>query len=323
MPWLKDVIEDLEGKEPDAQGEDRSSYQVADAPWHGWGFGFAKATEGTGIIDSAFATNWENLNRAGIPRGAYCFFHPGESPEAQADLFYQTVRKHGIKPGDMFVLDVEIFSGGALSSAKVRRQVSDLTVEDLGVTGPELDALALRCLNRLRSRVGDKHPILVYTDGAVGQYLHETAAAFPDLWFAHPGGVPSAQLIAPFKYWRFWQTGVVSGTDRDVYFGPEKALRHWLAKYEPVHHHGIPAWQEKAMNKLPTLKEGDRDRQGEVAYVRRVQSLLRGVWGYDVPVDGNFDAHTKAAVHALQTVFKVATDGIVGPLTWDVLITGR
>lgn len=322
MSWLKQVVQELEA-EPNARGEDRSSYQVADAPWKGWGFGFAKATEGTFLIDSAFATNWENLNHAGIPRGAYCFFHPGDNPEAQADLLYDTVHKHGIKDGDMFVLDVEIFSGGALSGARLRRQGADSTVEDLGVTGATLDALALRCLNRLRYRLGSKHPILVYTDGAVGQYLHETAAAFPDLWFAHPGGVPTPALIAPFTYWRFWQTGVVSNTDRDEYFGSVKALHHWIARYEPAKPPAFPPWQEKAMNKLPTLKQGDRDRHGEVAFVRRVQSLLRGVWGYDCPVDGNFDAHTERAVKTLQTVFKVAADGVVGPLTWDVLITGR
>jgi lysozyme len=219
---------------PPALGEDRSSWQAI-APWTGWSFGFAKATEGTFLVDSSFIANWDNLAKAGIPRGAYCFFHPGESAIGQADLFYATVKNAGLKPGDMFVLDVEILSGAELGSGLLRRQASAATVEDLSLTPSELDLAVLTCLGRLRQLAGPGHPILVYTNHAVGQYLHETARFFPDLWFAWPGTErPTAAIIAPFTGWKFWQNAIVSGTDRDEFNGSAAALSKWIAGYNPA-----------------------------------------------------------------------------------------
>ena len=54
-------------------------------------FGFAKATEGTGTKDDTFAADWAGMKAAGIIRGAYHFFHPGESASAQASFVVKTV----------------------------------------------------------------------------------------------------------------------------------------------------------------------------------------------------------------------------------------
>ncbi len=75
----------------------------------GCSFAFAKATEGTGIVDSEFAANWSGMKAAGLARGAYHFFHPSEDAAAQASRFLATVQ---LQPGDLPpVIDVEVSDG--------------------------------------------------------------------------------------------------------------------------------------------------------------------------------------------------------------------
>lgn len=83
------------------------------------------------------------------------------------------------------------------------------------------------------------------------------------------------------------------------------------------------------MNKLPTLAEGAKDEAGHVFFVSRAQALTRlygqltGLEGAsDFPVTGVFDAAAKAAVVQAQQHAKITADGVVGPQTWGVLITG-
>ena len=91
----------------------------------------------------------------------------------------------------------------------------------------------------------------------------------------------------------------------------------------------IPAWQEAIMNKLPVLQEGDADHPGTVCYVHRMQALIKAVGeikGLDLAacqeITAVFDAATKAAVQQVQASFNLTADGIVGPQTWGVLVTG-
>ena len=83
------------------------------------------------------------------------------------------------------------------------------------------------------------------------------------------------------------------------------------------------------MNKLPVLSEGDADKAGEVFFVHRAQALTR-VYGQITGLadaagqetTGVFDGATKTAVQQVQASRGLATDGIVGKMTWNVLITG-
>ena len=68
------------------------SYWQAEIDWQavratGVRFVFIKATEGVGYTDSTFAGNWEGAGANGLLRGAYCFFHPNQDAEQQADRF--------------------------------------------------------------------------------------------------------------------------------------------------------------------------------------------------------------------------------------------
>ena len=83
------------------------------------------------------------------------------------------------------------------------------------------------------------------------------------------------------------------------------------------------------MNALPTLAEGADDNAGHVFYVHRAQALVKVYGGFTglaeaaaLEITGVFNAATKAAVQQVQAHAKVAADGVVGPLTWSVLLTG-
>ena len=81
---------------------------------------------------------------------------------------------------------------------------------------------------------------------------------------------------------------------------------------------------EVIVQQLPVLKLG-----ASGVMVRRVQGLLVAA-GYDLGttgprrdgIDGSFGAATLAGVKSVQAAGKIAQDGVVGPATWGVLLTG-
>src|SRR4051794_26156909 len=97
-----------------ALGVDVSGYQpVVDwekAAASGIAFAFIKATEGTTLIDRAFASHWTKAKAANVLRGAYHFFRPKVDAEAQAAHFLEQLGDPGELPP---VLDVEVVNGVA------------------------------------------------------------------------------------------------------------------------------------------------------------------------------------------------------------------
>jgi len=97
----------------EVHGVDVSHYQ-SDLDWdtiqrQGIDFAFIKATEGVTLQDSNFCSNWEELDRINMWRGAYHFFRPGYSAHRQADTYLHLV---DLKAGDLPpVLDVEVLDG--------------------------------------------------------------------------------------------------------------------------------------------------------------------------------------------------------------------
>ena len=49
-------------------------------------FAIARVSDGTGNPDTQFAANWPNMKKAGVLRGTYQFFRPGEDPMGHASL---------------------------------------------------------------------------------------------------------------------------------------------------------------------------------------------------------------------------------------------
>jgi len=77
-----------------------------------------------------------------------------------------------------------------------------------------------------------------------------------------------------------------------------------------------PAWQERLMQALPNVREGSTG-----GIVKTIQGLLCAR-GHVTPIDGDFGVGTLEQVKATQAAAGVTQDGIVGPATWAVLVTG-
>ncbi|MFD0536663.1 peptidoglycan-binding protein [Actinomadura luteofluorescens] len=82
--------------------------------------------------------------------------------------------------------------------------------------------------------------------------------------------------------------------------------------------YGRPAyddWTESMVRNLPTLARGATGED-----VQTVQGLLLARSHPEVSISGMFDATTEEAVKAVQRWGGVEDDGIVGPMTWPVLL---
>jgi lysozyme len=194
----------------DVQGIDVSHYQgvidwglVAEA---GMEFSFIKATEGTSDVDPQFQDNWNGAKAAGLLRGAYHFFQPGEDPQQQAKNFLSVVQT---VPGDLPpVLDVEIPA-----------EASEI------IAGAQVWLAAV-------AQATAKIPIL-YTSPGFWANLGASVTGFSrfPLWVAEYG-VTAPKIPEGWTTWTFWQfseSGSVSGiegsVDLDLYQGTLAGLQ--------------------------------------------------------------------------------------------------
>jgi peptidoglycan hydrolase-like protein with peptidoglycan-binding domain len=90
-----------------------------------------------------------------------------------------------------------------------------------------------------------------------------------------------------------------------------------------------PVYAEFDMTKIAVLKLGDTDTTGEFWSVHRLQNLLKltgqltGIAsGAGLAVDGSFGSKTDQAVRDTQSRYHLSVDGVAGPNTWSVLLTG-
>lgn len=80
----------------------------------------------------------------------------------------------------------------------------------------------------------------------------------------------------------------------------------------------VSTWQVTMMDSLPALQQGATG-----ITVRRIQGLCQAALPNEpIVMDGNFGSITEAAIKQIQTQHHVTADGIVGPVTWQVLVTG-
>ncbi|MCL6454389.1 MAG: 1,4-beta-N-acetylmuramidase [Alicyclobacillus sp.] len=197
----------------DAQGIDVSAYQGT-INWSqvrasGISFAFIKATEGTSLTDSLFATNYAQAKAAGVLRGAYHFARPGASAAAaQAQYF-------------LHVLEA---AGGAVELPPV------LDVEDAGgLNQSELVSWITEWMDAVQTATGVQ-PLLYTYPSFAETYLTSALAKYP-LWIASYG-VNAPANVNGWTEWTFWQysdTGTVQGVtgsvDLDVYNGTVAQLR--------------------------------------------------------------------------------------------------
>ena len=86
----------------------------------------------------------------------------------------------------------------------------------------------------------------------------------------------------------------------------------------------VPVWEAAMIAALPTLTTGSDDARLPHSFVRRVQAIANDVYSASprLAVDGTYGPLTRNAVSAIQRQAGVAADGVCGPVTWSVLITG-
>ncbi len=198
------------GATPQVHGIDVSHYQgTIDWPTvaaGGMGFAFVKATQGTTSVDALFAQNWQGVQAAGLLRGAYHFYQPGDDPAAQAAHFLSVVQ---CAAGDLPpVLDIE--TAGSQTPAEI-------------VPGIEI------WLAAVEAAVGC--PPIVYTAPGFWSSLGTAAFGQYPLWVAEYG-VSTPKLPAGWTSWAFWQSsesgqaaGVHGSVDLDVFQGSLEELQ--------------------------------------------------------------------------------------------------
>lgn len=177
--------------------------QVADA---GKRFVFIKATQGITETDPHFQANWQGAKAAGLLRGAYHYYQPGDDPVKQAEHFLSVV---SLEPGELpLVLDVE-----TLGSQTASELVSGLRI----------------WLAAVQKSTGAT-PI-VYTDPGFWNGLGTSDFSEYPLWAADYNA-EGPVLPAGWTAWAFWQyseSGTVSGisgpVDLDVFQGNIEELQ--------------------------------------------------------------------------------------------------
>jgi GH25 family lysozyme M1 (1,4-beta-N-acetylmuramidase) len=200
-------------------GVDVSGYQGSNINWSsvkaaGRVFAFAKATEGTGFIDSSFAHNWPGMRNAGVLRGAYHFFRPGTDGAAQGDYFVDQINAQGgLAAGDL-------------------PPVADVEVSD-NVSAATVIARLHAFLDRVQARTG-RVPLIYSANFFWGDYLGNPDFSGYPLWVANYG--PSCPYLPnAFGDWKFWQysdnvtvSGITSGgVDGDMFNGTLDELIAW------------------------------------------------------------------------------------------------
>ena len=206
------------------QGVDVTYYQGT-IDWNqveasGVTFAYARVSDGLNP-DAAFSNNYAGIKAAGMIRGAYQMFRPGQDPLAQAELLLSSIGTIG--PGDLPpALDVEVADGQ--------------NPVNIGYAIQEWVAIIEQATGRT--------PI-IYT----GRYFWNDSVYSPDsgtnpLWIAD-WSVACPDTPSLWDDWAFWQytgSGSVPGisglVDRDVFNGPLSELQI-LAGISPVAIHDV------------------------------------------------------------------------------------
>jgi GH25 family lysozyme M1 (1,4-beta-N-acetylmuramidase) len=175
------------------KGVDVSFYQ-GDVSWSkvkgaGYKFAFARVSDGTTHIDDKFDQNWANLKANGLVRGAYQFFRPSQSAEAQADIMIQALGQLG--DGDLpAVLDAETADGQS-SATIVSKMKTWLDLVEQGTGRTPIIYTAVGFWGDL-SGTGDfaGYPLWVANYGVSCPYVPDTWAGWSFWQYTESGSVP-------------------------------------------------------------------------------------------------------------------------------------
>ncbi len=179
-------------------------------------FVYLKATEGLTYVDPAFARYWGEASTAGLRRGAYHFFHPLTSPEAQADHFCTIMAQ--LKTGD-------------LPPAVDLEEIVPPPDEWPRVPPAQRQDIVSRFVQRLETNCGVR-PVIYTRRGWLGDFMPDPAglAVYP-IWLADYQSQTAPGVPAPWTQWTFWQhseigtlPGIQGPVDLNRFFGSVQDL---------------------------------------------------------------------------------------------------
>jgi len=154
-------------------------------------FAFIRLSDGARFRDPKFSVNWDGAKAAGVIRGAYQFFRPGQSAETQANMMVAAIGRY--QPGDLPpVLDIEATGGLAASTIAARIK----TWHDIVKTGTGATPIIYTGKYFWRDEVGGAR---TFSDNAL--WIAQYTPKCPD-------------LPMPWTRWTFWQNtdkGTVDG----------------------------------------------------------------------------------------------------------------
>jgi lysozyme len=155
----------------------------------GLDFAIARVSDGS-FLDTQFATNWSGMKAAGLVRGAYQFFEPGQDPTTQANIVISAVGVLG--DGDLPVTaDMEVT--GSQSAATIAANLKTWMAAVQAGTG--------------------KVPMIYTAEGYWNASVASTAFSANPLWVAN-WQVMCPGLPNGWTAWELWQdadNGTVSG----------------------------------------------------------------------------------------------------------------
>lgn len=289
-------------------GIDVSHYQ-GNVNWHKVAasavrFAFAKATEGSTLVDDTFSKNWFGIQNAGLFRGAYHFGHPGGDPETQAVKFASVVGPLGFRDLPP-ALDLETADGHSAQYVLDWARAFLLKAEQL--FGRQL---------------------IVYTGQFWRGPLHDPKDEFfgkRALWLAGYRTESLLQIPASWSRWTFWQysdgtfnqpaliPGVVH-CDQSLFEGGTSQLDALCQGVSPTPE--------------PTPEPGTNNSWPGGYFVWPRTPAVSGasvkVWqarmterGFAIDCDGVYGPQSKNACLAFQRDRGLVADGIVGKATWN------
>jgi lysozyme len=168
----------------------------------GRAFAFARVSDGLNHPDAEFSANWSGMKAAGLVRGAYQYFRPGQDPVAQADLLLSKIGTLGA--GDLPpVIDVETDNGQSSSTV---------------VSGVR------KWIDRVKAKTG-RDPIIYAAAGFWDTLSNTSQFAGNKLWVAnYQASCP--YMPSTWSKWSFWQSsesgnvsGVSGAVDLDTFNG--------------------------------------------------------------------------------------------------------
>lgn len=184
--------------EYDIHGIDVSHYQ-ADINWdsiaaQNISFAFVKATEGETFKDSLYNSNWPEIKRVNIKRGAYHFFRPSLSVYKQAKNFMDHVV---LEVGDLPpVLDVEVDDGAS----------------------EELVVFRIKTWLEMIEHHYKIRPIIYTNITYFNEYIAGNLDEYP-IWIArYSYDEPRLAFNKQWDFWQYGNRGRLNGIDGDVDF---------------------------------------------------------------------------------------------------------